>query len=159
MKFGLLMEAAQSQQTLAATALEHLREHTAGLDAIVREEIRSTLLDEMRALSEDSQRAAEALRSLQRTANLRLVAWSVALVVLTGLIPFALAWWTLPTRADVAALSSKREALTTNIARLSREGGNVELRRCGTARRLCVRVDREAPAYGEAGDFFVVRGY
>ena len=60
LKLGLLMEAAQSQQTLAATTLERLREHTAGLDAIVREEIRATLLEEMRALYEDSRRAAEA---------------------------------------------------------------------------------------------------
>lgn len=159
MKFGLLMEAAQAQQTLAAAALERLREHTAGLDAVVREEIRSTLLEEMRALAEDSQRAAEALRGLQRSANLRAVAWGVAVTVLAGVIPFALAWWTLPTRADVAALSSKRDALMANIARLAREGGHVELRHCGTAQRLCVRVDRAAPAYGEGGDFLVVRGY
>jgi hypothetical protein len=159
MKFGLLMEAAQAQQTLAAAALERLREHTAGLDAIVREEIRSTLLEEMRALAEDSQRAAEALRGLQRSASARAVAWSVAVTALAGVMPLALAWWTLPTRADVAALSSKRDALTANIARLVREGGHVELRHCGTAQRLCVRVDRATPAYGEGGDFLVVRGY
>ena len=40
MKLGLLMEAAQSQQALAAAALQQLREHTGGLDAIVREENR-----------------------------------------------------------------------------------------------------------------------
>jgi hypothetical protein len=159
MRFGLLMEAAQAQQTLAATALERLREHTAGLDAVVREEIRSTLLEEMRALAEDSQRAAEALRGLQRTANLRLITWSLAIVAVAGAVPLGLAWWTLPTSADVAALNGRRDALTANIARLAREGGNVELRHCGAARRLCVRVDRGAPAYGEAGDFLVIRGY
>ena len=158
-KFGLLMEAAQAQQTLAAAALDRLREHTASLDAIVREEIRSTLLEEMRGLAEDTQRAGEALRGLQRSVNLRAVAWSVAVTVLSGVVPFALAWWSLPTRADVAALSSKRDALTADIARLAREGGHVELRHCGAAQRLCVRVDRGAPTYGEGGDFLVVRGY
>jgi hypothetical protein len=159
MRFGLLMEAAQAQQTLAAATLERLQQHTAGLDAVVREEIRCTLLDEMRALAEDSERAAEALRRLQRFTNMRAVAWSVAVTGLASVIPFALAWWMLPTRADLAALSSKRDALAVNIARLAREGGYVELRHCGTAQRLCVRVDRGAPAYGEGGDFRVVSGY
>ena len=80
LKLGLLMEAAQAQQTLAATALDRLREHTAGLDRVVREEIRATLLEEMQALDEESRRAAEALRRLQRTANLRLILWSTTVL-------------------------------------------------------------------------------
>jgi hypothetical protein len=159
LKLGLLMEAAQSQQTLAATILDRLREHTAGLDTIVREEIRATLLEEMRALSEDSRLAAEALRRLQRTANLRLTAWSAAVFTLTSLVPCAIAWWLLPTRADVQALGAKRDELIANVARLARQGGNVELRHCGTNQRLCVRVERGAPAYGEAGDFLIIKGY
>ena len=47
----------------------------------------------------------------------------------------------------------------TDIARLTQQGGHVELRRCGAARRLCVRVDRGAPMYGEAADYLVVKGY
>ncbi len=159
LKLGLLMEAAQAQQTLAATTLDRLREHTAGIDAIVREEIRATLLEEMRALDEDSRRAAEALRRLQRTANLRLILWSAAILSLTSLLPCALAWWLLPTRAEIQALGLKRDELTANIARLSRQGGNVELRHCGNAQRLCARIDRSAPAYGATGDFLVLKGY
>jgi hypothetical protein len=159
LKLGLLMEAAQSQQTLAATTLNRLREHTAGLDAIVREEIRTTLLEEMRALAEESRRAAEGLRRLQRRANLRWVAWSVVVLTPVSLIPCAVAWWLLPTQADIRALGAKRDELTANIARLARQGGNVELHHCGTNRRLCVRVERGAPAYGEAGDFLIIKGY
>jgi len=80
LKLGLLMEAAQAQQTLAATTLDRLREHTAGLDTIVREEIRATLLEEMHALDEESRRASEALRRLQRTANLRVIVWSTTVL-------------------------------------------------------------------------------
>jgi hypothetical protein len=159
LKLGLLMEAAQAQQSLAATTLDRLREHTAGLDAIVREEIRTTLLEEMRALAEESRGAAEALRRLQRSANLRVVAWSVAVLTPVSLIPCAIAWWLLPTRADIQALVARRDELTANIARLARQGGNVELHHCGTNRRLCVRVERSAPPYGEAGDFLVIKGY
>jgi hypothetical protein len=159
LKLGLLMEAAHAQQSLATTTLEQLREHTAGLDAIVREEIRHTLLEEMQALAADSQRAAEALRRLQRTANVRFTVWSVGILALAAAIPFGIASYVLPTRADVAALGARRDELTANIARLARQGGNVELRRCGAAQRLCVRVDRSAPHYGESGEFLVVKGY
>jgi hypothetical protein len=159
LKLGLLMEAAQGQQALAATTLDRLREHTSGLDAIVREEIRATLLEEMRALSEEGHRAAEALRKLQRTANLRLIAWSAAVLSAASLLPCAIAWWLLPTRADILALGAKRDELAANITRLSRQGGNVELRHCGTTQRLCVRIERGAPAYGATGDFLIVKGY
>jgi hypothetical protein len=159
LKLGLLMEAAQSQQTLAATTLDRLREHTAGLDAIVREEIRTTLLEEMRALAEESHRATETLRRLRRSANLRLVSWSVAVLTPVSLFPCTIAWWLLPTRADIQALGAKRDELTANIARLARQGGNLELRHCGTTQRLCVRVEHSAPAYGAAGDFMIVKGY
>jgi hypothetical protein len=159
LKVGLLMEAAQAQQALAAMTLERLREHTGGLDAIVRAEIRATLIEETRALAEDSQRAATALRGLQRTANVRLVTWGTAVVSLATFIPGALVWWLLPTRAEVDALAARRDELSANIARLARQGGHVELRHCGSDQRLCVRIERTAPAYGAAADFRVVKGY
>jgi hypothetical protein len=159
MRLGLLMEAAQAQQNLAGSALDRLREHTTGLDAVVRDEIRTTLLEELRALGEESHRAAEALRRLQRTANLRLLVWSAVTAVLSSVIPLAITAWLLPTRTDVSALGARRDELAANIARLTRQGGNVQLRRCGSAQRLCVRVDRGAPSYGEDGDFLVVKGY
>ena len=159
MKLGLLMEAAEAQQALAAAALERLREHTGGLDAIVREEIRTTLIEELTALGDDSRRAAQTLRGLNHVASLRVAVWSVGVTALSAAIPFGVAWWTLPSRADVTAMRTTRDELTTNIARLSQQGGRVELRRCGAARRLCVRVDRGAPMYGEAADYLVVKGY
>ena len=71
MKLGLVMEAAQAQQGMAASALERLREHTAGLDAVVREEIRATLIEELQALEAESRRTAAALQALQRAAGRR----------------------------------------------------------------------------------------
>ena len=125
----------------------------------MREEIRATLLEELQSLGEDSRRAAEALRNLRRAANLRVAVWSVAMAALSAAAPCARAWWILPTRGDIAALGAERERLTANVARLSQQGGRVELRRCGAAQRLCVRVDRSAPFYGDAADFLVVKGY
>jgi hypothetical protein len=158
-KLGLLLETAEAQQRLAATHLEQLREHTRGLDAIVREEIRSTLIEELQGLADYTGRAGESLRSLERVVNLKLAACSAAVTAVCAATPLALAWWTLPSRADVAALRAAHDELTANIARLAQHGGRVQLRRCGTSQRLCVRVDRTAPQYGEGADYLVVKGY
>lgn len=158
-RLGLLMEAAQAQQTVATAALERLREHTAGLDAIVREEIRATIVEEMHALAEDSVRAAQALRSLRRAASWRLAGWNAAIVGLSALIPFGLAQWWLPDHAEVAALVARRDQLNANLRQLAGEGGQIEIRHCGRAQRLCVRIDGSAPPYGEAADFRILKGY
>ena len=74
-------------------------------------------------------------------------------------MPLGSLWWILPTRAEVAALSARRDALEADIARLRAQGGLMEVRRCGASQRLCVRVDRKAGVFGEAGDFLIVKGY
>jgi hypothetical protein len=51
MKVGLLMESAQAHQKLAEGQLERLRAHTQDLDSVVRDEIRRTLVEELRALT------------------------------------------------------------------------------------------------------------
>lgn len=159
MESGLLLEAARAQQTLAQTVLEQLKAHMGALDDVVREEIRRTLVEELQVLGNDSRRAAEALRGLGRSVNLRVALWSVGITTLCAAIPLCEAWWLLPSRSEVAALSSKRDELASSLARLEQHGARIELRRCGGSSRLCVRVDRKAPAYGETGDYFVVKGY
>ncbi len=159
LRIGLLMEAAQAQQALAATTLDRLREHTAGLDAIVREEIRTALIEEIRALGEDSQQAARALRRLQKTANVRLIGWGAAVLSVAASLPVALAWWLMPSSAEMEALRARRDELAANVARFARQGGNAELRHCGNEQRLCVRIEKTAPAYGAAGDFRIIKGY
>lgn len=159
MKLGLLMEAAQSQQALATNALEHLRERTGALDSVVREEIRNTLIEELQEVADHGRRAAHSLRALQRVATLRIAVWSLGIATLATAIPLGLAWWMLPSRAEVAALRLARDQLNSNIDLLDARGGRAALRRCGATGRLCVRVDRGAPAYGDAGDYLVVKGY
>jgi hypothetical protein len=158
-KVGLLMEAAQAQQALAEAALEKLNAHTRELDTVVRDEIRHTLVEELQVLGNESRRAAEALRSLGRSVNLRVAIWSVGLTLLCTAIPVAATWWLLPSQGEVAALRTKRDELASSITRLEQRGARVDLRRCGGTNRLCVRIDRKAPVYGEDGDYFVVKGY
>ncbi|MFZ1098679.1 MAG: hypothetical protein WAN26_04655 [Steroidobacteraceae bacterium] len=159
MKLGLLLESAQAHQTLAESVLEKLKAHVLDLEGVAREEIRHTLLEELHAVGEDARHATDALRALRHAADLRVVLWTLAMAALSCAVPAAVAHWILPTRDEIAALSVRRDELTASVTRLTREGGRVELRRCGSEQRLCVRVDRKAPAYGEAGDFLVVKGY
>jgi len=159
MKLGLLMEAVHAQQALAETLLEKLNAHTRGLDDIVRDEIRRTLIEEMQVLGNEGRRAAEALRSLGRAANLRVALWNIGLTLLCCAIPLCVSWWWLPSQSEIVALRSRRDELASNLARLEQHGARIDLRRCGGTDQLCVRVDRKAPVYGEAADYFVVKGY
>jgi hypothetical protein len=159
MKFGLLMESAQAHQKLAEAQLEQLRSHTQDLDGVVRDEIRRTLVDELKVLTAETTRAAHALRRIRRGSAMRGAVWSLGLASLCAVIPVAVARWVLPSPAELAGLRVKRDEMNQNLQRLQQLGGRVEWRRCGEAGRLCIRVDRKAPTYGEKADYFVVEGY
>ena len=159
MKFGLLMESAQAHQKLAEMHLERLRAHTQDLDGVVREEIRRTLVDELKTLTAESDRAALALRGMKRAANMRGIVWNVGIAVLCTAVPTVMARYALPSSSDIAAMRIQRDSLAQNIARLEQRGGKIDWRSCGDPARLCIRVDRKAPVYGEKSDYFIVKGY
>jgi hypothetical protein len=159
MKLGLLLEGAHANQSLAETALEKLKAQVAGLEGIAREEIRATLLEELHALGDDCHRAAETLRRLRYVADLRLALWTLGMAALACSVPLAAAWWLLPSRSEVSALTARRDALTAEVASLETRGARMELRRCGTAQRLCVRIDRKAGSFGAGGEYLVLQGY
>lgn len=159
MQLGLLMEAAHAQQALAESAIEALKAHTLDLDAVVREALRHTLMDELQALRAESTSAAEVLRALRRAAGWSIARSSIVSTLACCIAVLALAAWLLPSRAEMAALRARRDALDEQITRLEQLGGRIELRRCGDAQRLCVRVERNAPIFGEQADFFIVKGY
>lgn len=159
LKVGLLMESAQVHQKSAEAQLEKLRAHTDDLDAVVRDEIRRTLIDELQMLSAEAKRATEALQRIRLAASLRGTLWSILIAVLSTGIPMVLVRWSLPSGPEVAALRLRRDELAASVAALERRGGRIEWRRCGATARLCVRVDRGAPTYGEKADFYVVAGY
>jgi hypothetical protein len=158
-QLGLLMETAHTHQEMIEGSLKRLQAHTLGLDDVVRDEIRRVFIAELAELVDESTRAVSALRSLGRAATVRGAGWGVLLGALPGVaLTLLLTWW-LPTPGQVAALRLEHERLATGIARLTDSGARIDLRRCGDSSRLCVRVDRRAPAYGEQADYLVVRGY
>jgi hypothetical protein len=158
MKFGLLMESAQAHQKLAETHLEKLRAHTQDLDGVVRDEIRRTLTEELQMLSRESARCAQALRRSRHGAGVRTALWSLAIAIVCTATPLAVVRYVLPSENEIAALRVRRDELSAGVAALEKHGGGVDWRHCGEAARLCVRVDRKAPAYGEKADFYVVAG-
>ena len=159
MSFGLLMEAAQAHQRLAESHLEKLHAHTQDLDAVVRAEIRRTLIEEMQMLNAESKRTIDALKRIRPAATLRGALWTIATALICTGVPSAIMWWTLPSATEIAALRARHDALSVNLENLERHGGRIVWRHCGETSRLCVRVDRNAPAYGEKADYFVVAGY
>lgn len=159
MKFGLLMESAQAHQKLAETHLEKLRAHTEDLDGVVREEIRRTLIDELAELTAESRRAVQALSAMKRAAHFRVLLWSLSAVLVSTAIPSAMAYWLVPSASEINALRARRDELAASIQRLEQRGGSIDFRHCGERARLCVRVDRSAPAYGDKSEYYVVKGY
>jgi hypothetical protein len=163
MKCGLLMETAQTHQSLADAALQRLRTHTQDLDAVVRDEIRRTLVEELRSVASEIDGAARSLRSLAHVANLRSALWSIGTITLGGAFTIAITIVAtrslLPSHSEIAGLTARRDELALAVARLEQRGGRIDLRRCGDSERYCVRVDRNAPAFGRQADYLVVAGY
>lgn len=157
-KLGLLIETAEASQQLATALLQKLEQHTRGLDGIVRQEIRRTLLEELREVHTESQRAAEALRRLQRTATRRRALFSIGLMLLSTAAPLAIALGWLPSPSQIARLTAERADLESNLALLREHGARAALSPCGD-HHLCVRVDLKQARYGEQSDFLVIHGY
>jgi hypothetical protein len=151
---GLLMEGAQSQQQLAAAALAELRAHTAGLDAVVRDEIHRTLVEGLQDISLEVTQLGRRLRALGRRSR-----WHAAGVGLALSLALALcgaAYWWLPSPSSVAALAAQETQLRASLVRLRQQGAGVQLRQCGYPQRLCVRIDPRSPRFGDQGDFAVL---
>jgi hypothetical protein len=99
------------------------------------------------------------LESRSRAASVRLARWSFGVVSGCALVPALLSWMLMPSRTQLLQARLTLDQLSAAVAQLSREGGRIELRRCGAANRLCVRIDRKSPLYGESADFMVLKGY
>jgi hypothetical protein len=125
----------------------------------VRDEILRTLIEELQSLWAESKRATEALQRIRRGATVRAGLWSVVIAILCTGIPMAIMHWALPSGSEISALRARRDELSASVATLEGRGGRIDWRRCGERARLCVRVDRKAPTYGENADYFIVAGY
>jgi len=156
---GLLMEGIQAQQRMTELSVERLSAHMRGLDEVVRDEIRRTLVEEFRQLSEESRHVVQSLVKLRRAARSRTLLWTFIVASVCTIVPCLIAGWMLPSAKEVANLRAQRDALSLSVNRLHQLGGRIDLRQCGAERRLCVRVDRKGPGYGTQSDYFVVKEF
>jgi len=152
------METAQTHQKLAEAAIEKLSEHTQALEAVARDQIKRGLVDALKTVHTDAQRAVEALQKVKRAANARVTLWTLCLTGISVAIALFVAWVVLPTPAEIVRLRTERDELASNIAVLNQRGARADVRRCGVG-RVCVRVDLSAPRYGESSDYLVIKGY
>ncbi len=157
-KLGLLIEAAQTHERLAEAAIAKLNEHTQGLETVVRDQIQRVLADGLRNVRAETQGAVEALQRAKRAANARVTLWTLGLTAISAGIALFVAWWVLPTPAEIATLRTQRDELASNIAVLNQRGARADVRQCGTG-HLCVRVDLKGPRYGDSSDYLVIKGH
>ena len=157
-RLGLLLESAQAQQQGAAENVDRLQALVRSLDVVVRDEIHRTLLDELKELDAEIGVAIAALHGMRRAASLRAAAWVVGIAIAGTAIPGAVAWTLLPSARQIDRLRVERAALERNVAALATRGGRIEIRHCGSRRRLCVRIDLRAPRYGKDADFAIAKG-
>jgi hypothetical protein len=158
-KLGMLLEAAHSQQALIGSGIEQLQALVHGLDEIVRAQIRRTLVEELGGVCDQAQRAVTVLRTVEGAARLRCLRLTVLMTLLSAAGSAGVACWWLPSHAQMMLLRTQRDAMRAEIAALGASGGKIDLRRCGSDQRWCVRVERQGPVYGPDSDFLVVKGY
>lgn len=172
MKAGLLMEAAEAHQQLAAVALKRLDAATRALGTLepsVREAVRDAVAQAVSeaAKAEFAQLRAEAQRTSQALQSARSgLGWSFGViacamsVVTAGMLVggiyllggFAGNAAAGPVASPAAGLQGEPAAL----AEIARRGLQPTVALCGQARRPCVKVDPKAGSFGPRKDHMVL---
>ncbi len=152
-ELGRILETVHSQQAQLHGMLASLESRSRELDTSVGEAVQRALMQPA------GLRATEKLAQMHRASTARFARWSFGVVSGCALVPALLSWMLMPSRTQLLQARQTLDQLSAAVAQLSREGGRIELRHCGAANRLCVRIDRKSPFYGESADFMVLKGY
>ena len=152
-ELGRVLETVHAQHSQIHGMLATLDTRSRDFDSAMGEAVQRAFMDAA------GLRAAEKLSQIHRATGMRFALWSFGIVSACSLVPTVLTWMLMPSRSQLMQARQSLDQLSAGIARLSREGGRIDLRHCGEANRLCVRVDRKAPFYGEGADYAVIKGY
>jgi hypothetical protein len=152
-EIGRMLETVHAQQSQMHGMLATLDSRARDFDSTLVEAVQRAFTDAA------GLRATEKLTQVHRATGLHFARWSLAIVSACALVPTALSWMLMPSRSQLIQARQTADQLAAQVALLSREGGRIDLRRCGEASRLCVRVDRKSPFYGENADYMVLKGY
>lgn len=150
---GGVLETVHAQQSQIHGLLATLDSRSRDLDATLGDAVQRAFMDAA------GLRAAEKLSQVHRATGVRFARWSFGVVSMCALVPALLSWLLMPSRAQLMQARQTMEQLSAGVAQLSREGGRIDLRRCGQTNRLCVRVDRKSSYYGPNADYMILEGY
>jgi hypothetical protein len=150
---GGTLEIVHAQQSQIHGLLATLDSRWKDLDASLGEAVQRAFMDAA------GLRAAEKLSQVHRATGMRFARWSFGVVLACALVPTCLSWLLMPSRTQLLQARQTLDQLSAGVSQLSREGGRIQLRHCGEANRLCVRVDRKSPFYGENADYVILKGY
>jgi hypothetical protein len=148
-----ILATVHAQQSQIHGMLATLDSRSRDFDATVGDAVQRALADSAGI------HAAEKLSQVHRATGVRFARWSFGVVSACALVPAFLSWALLPSRTQVLQARQALEQLNAGVAQLAGQGGRIQLRRCGATNRLCVRVDRKSPFYGENADYMVLKGY
>lgn len=150
---GGVLETVHAQQSQIHGLLATLESHSRDLHATLGEAVQRAFMDAA------GLRAAEKLSQVHRATGMRFARWSFGVVLACALVPTILSWVLMPSRTQLIQARQTLDQMAARVSQLSREGGRIDLRHCGEADRLCVRVDRKSPFYGENADYVILKGY
>lgn len=148
-----LLETIHAQQSQIFSLLATLDTRSRDFDALVGDAVQRAFTEAV------GMRATTSLSQLHRATSVRFARWAFGVVSACALVPAVLSWLLLPSQARIMQSRDTVEQLSATVAQLSREGGRIQLEHCGATQRLCARVDRKSPFYGEAADFMILEGY
>jgi hypothetical protein len=148
-----MLETMHARQSEIHGMLANLDSRARDFDSTVGEAVQRAFMDAA------GLRAAQKLSQLHRATGIRFARWSFGIVGACALIPTVLSWMLMPSPGQVQQARQTLEQLSVRTAQLYREGGRMDIKHCGAASRLCVRIDRRSPVYGESSDYMIVMGY
>jgi hypothetical protein len=152
-ELGQILETVHAQQSKIHGVLARLDTRSRDLDSTLEEAVQRAFMEAA------GLRAAETLSQVHRATGVRFARWSFGIVTACALVPTVLSWMLMPSPVQMLQARQTLQQLSVRVAQLSTEGGRIDLRHCGAVKRLCVRVDRKAPFFGDSADYMVVKGY
>ncbi len=161
-KIAALIAAFDTEHERVKGAITALNQTAAQLKRDVTGAAAGAVTAALAALNQDIQNAGRTLKQPQRFSlwhtSLRHLMVAIAAIAVTLLA----VWWYVPTVAQMTALRAEHAQLEAAIEVLNKSGARIQLNTCGTAKRLCVLVDKVA---GEFGDpkrenvYMIAKGY
>lgn len=120
---------------------EEIQQHAVDLNAAAR------------AAAEGLEKGAqEVVRALHQKTLVQ-AAYPLAIALLAAILTVTgLNWYVGLKRAELVELKNQAGIW-------EQKAGKAKFTTCGPAKRVCVKVDREAGKYGDKGDFWVISGY